>query len=239
MPHLTPFPRYVIAGASLLSLAALAAPPERENQPHEMILGTARAFLESGAGRAGGETIVELAPLDPRLRLAACNAPLEAFGRSETPLAGNITVGVRCPGAEPWTVYVRATLHRYLDVAVLRNALAKDAAIKAADLAFANKDAAELRGGYLTDPAQIVDRQVKRALPAGTVLTPSVLTAPRIVRRGQQVIIRAGKPALSVQMSGIALADGEEGQLIHVRNAQSRRIVEGRVVAPGVVEIDR
>lgn len=230
--------RRVAAGISL-SLAALAVPLAGENQPHEAILDTARAFLESGARHGSGETVIDVAPIDPRLQLAACNAPLEAFGHSDTPHSGSATVGVRCAGSSPWTVYVRATVHLFLDVAVLRKALAKDAVVGEADLDFVRRDAAELRGGYLSDPAQILNRQVKRPLAAGTVLTPGVLTAPRIVRRGQQVVIRSSGAALSVQMSGEALADGEEGQRIHVRNAQSRRIVEGRVVAPGVVEIGR
>lgn len=238
MPHPPRFLCLAAAGISL-SLAAPAAPLARENQSHEAILGTARAFLESGARHGGGETVIDVASIDPRLQLAACDAPLEAFGHSDTPRSGSATVGVRCAGSNPWTIYVRATVHLHLDVAVLRNALARDAVVGEADIDFVRKDAAELRGGYLADPAQIVNRQVKRALPAGTVLTPGVLTAPRIVRRGQEVVIRSRSGALSVQMSGEALADGEEGQRIHVRNAQSRRIVEGRVIAPGVVEIGR
>ncbi|HLF97956.1 MAG TPA: flagellar basal body P-ring formation chaperone FlgA [Methylococcaceae bacterium] len=238
MPH----PSHLLfraAAALSLSFAAFAAPPARENQPHETILDTARAFLESGARHENGETVIDVAPIDPRLQLAACDAPLEALGHSDTPHSGSATVGVRCAGSNPWTVYVRATVHLFLDVAVLRNARAKDAIVGEADLDFVRKDAAGLRGGYLSDPAQIMGRQLKRALPAGTVLTPDVLTAPRIVRRGQQVVIRSSGAALSVQMSGEALEDGEDGQRIHVRNSQSRRIVEGRVVAPGVVEIGR
>jgi flagella basal body P-ring formation protein FlgA len=238
MPHLLSSLRHAAAGASL-SLAALSAPLAQENQPHEAILDTARAFLESNRQQTAGETVIDVTPIDPRLRLSACDAPLEAFGRSDLPQAGNATIGVRCPGSHPWTVYVRATLHLHLEVAVLRNALRKDATVGDADIYFVRKDAAELRGGYLSDPGQIVNRNVKRALPAGTVLTPDLLTTPKIVRRGQQVMIRAGGAELNVQMSGEALADGEEGQSIRVRNAQSRRIVEGRVVAPGVVEIDR
>lgn len=237
MPHISPFLRRVAALS--LFLAPFATPAAGENQPHETLLATARAFLESRAGDEPGETVVEVAPIDPRLQLAACDTPLEAFGYGDGGRSGHVTVGVRCTGTTPWTVYLRATVHRYREVAVLRNALARDAAIGAADVDFVRKDIAELRGGYLSDPTQILDSRAKRALPAGTVLAPGLLTAPRLVRRGQEVLIRSGDGVLAVQMSGEALADGEEGQRIRVRNSRSRRIVEGRVVAPGVVEVDR
>jgi flagella basal body P-ring formation protein FlgA len=38
-------------------------------------------------------------------------------------------------------------------------------------------------------------------------------------------------------MSGKALADGVAGQRVQVRNLSSRRVVEGTVVAPGLIRV--
>ena|SRR5690625_4909016 len=44
--------------------------------------------------------------LDPRLRLRQCTEALETFSPHAQHRPGHLTVGVRCRGAHPWTLYV-------------------------------------------------------------------------------------------------------------------------------------
>jgi flagella basal body P-ring formation protein FlgA len=66
-----------------------------------------------------------------------------------------------------------------------------------------------------------------------------LLAAPRVIRRGQQVSIRSATTGVQVRMGGRALEGGAIGDLVRVRNASSGRIVEGRVVGPGRVRVER
>ena len=42
---------------------------------------------------------------------------------------------------------------------------------------------------------------------------------------------------IQVRMNGEALADGTQGKVVRVRNASSKRIVEGEVIAKGMVKV--
>ena len=56
--------------------------------------------------------------LDPRLRLARCDAPLETFMPRGSTQVGRVSVGVRCAGPKRWTVYVQVDVSAPVEVAV-------------------------------------------------------------------------------------------------------------------------
>lgn len=77
-----------------------------------------------------------------------------------------------------------------------------------------------------------------RSVSAGAVLRESWLAPPTAVERGQSVRLRAGRGGLAVEAAGRALEDGHTGELIRVMNLASRRVLSGRVVGSGAIEMD-
>lgn len=209
-----------------------------KSQSHTAILDTVRHYLETQVVQTGSDYRIDISPIDAHLQLALCDGFLEAFSLGETRHTGLLTVGVRCTGSNPWTLYTRAKVGIYQMVLVLRESLPQGAVINAAHLDFAQQDIIDLRNGYFTTPDQAVGKRVKRTLAAGTVLTSNVLETPKIIKRGQKVSIRLRNGMLDVQMEGTALTDAEPGQRIQVRNENSKRVIQGTAVAPGVVEVD-
>jgi flagella basal body P-ring formation protein FlgA len=126
----------------------------------------------------------------------------------------------------------------YKQVAVLRGTVRQGTILSPNDLDLMQKDAATLRGGFLT-LEEAVGKPVRKTLSAGTVLLPAHLTAIKLVKRGQQIAIRALRPTFEVSMAGVALMDGEVGQRIRVRNTASQRVIEGLVTPDGAVSVSR
>lgn len=208
------------------------------SQSHAAILDTVRTYLETQVIPAGSDYRIDISPIEARLQLAACDGALEAFSLNEARHTGLLTVGVRCQGSTPWTIYTRAKVGIYQTVLVLRESLSLGAVITAAQLDFSKKDISELRGGYFTAAEQAIGKIAKRTLAVGTVLTGNVLETPKIIKRGDKVSIRLRNNTLDVHMDGTALTDAEQGQRVKVRNENSKRIVEGTAIAPGVMEVD-
>lgn len=206
-------------------------------QSHAAILETVRQYLETQVVPAGSEHSIDISPIDSRLQLAPCDGALEAFSLSDKRSAGLLTVGVRCLGGTPWTLYTRAKVALYQTVLVLRESIPLGTEITAAHLDFARKDVSGLQGGYFTAPEQAIGKRAKYSLTAGTMLSGNVLEMLKIIKRGEKVSIHLNNGMLVVEVEGTALADGEPGQRIRVRNESSKRIVEGTAVAPGVVEV--
>jgi len=221
----------------LLALAVPAAFAEIRVQSRESIVAAIAALIESDFRQKNQEFQVEPVKLDSRLRLPLCERPLEAFFLPGQRESGSLSVGVRCEGGHPWTLYNKVRVKAYRNVVVLKNAVRQGSVLTEADLDLEKRDLAELRGNYFTAFEQAVGRSLKRTLPAGAVLSSEGLSVPKMIQRGQKVIIQAESENFAVKMSGQALSDGGIGQRIRVRNDQSARIVEGTVAGPGLVRI--
>lgn len=220
---------------TVLTLTAGAAAYAQDSEPHARILDVARGFLEQQLAGRPGRSEISLGALDRRLRLAPCDGGLEAWLPPGGKLFGNTSVGVRCSGAQAWKLYVPARIALLQDVVVTRGFLARGTKIGLEHIELAERDVSASGHGYISDPEQAIGMVLKQPVQNGLVLTPAMLDRLRLIRRGDDVVIVSRTGNFEVRMSGSALSDGAEGDRIRVRNSHSKRIVEGKVSAPGVV----
>jgi len=89
----------------------------------------------------------------------------------------------------------------------------------------------------MTDPYQLIGRELRRDTPEGELLRTRDITPPRLVQRGSLITMKIETPYILITAQGKAQQDGTEGDMVRVLNTQSNRVVEGVVTAPGVVEI--
>ncbi|NEX21077.1 flagellar basal body P-ring formation protein FlgA [Thiorhodococcus mannitoliphagus] len=226
----------LIACAGLILSSAMAHAGETE--PLERILESARSFLAQRlSDDPSTETRIELGQLDSRLKLRRCahipTAQLAPGGRTD----GNTTVNVRCSEPVGWSIFVPVRIERHAEVVVTARALARKQLIKGQDVRLERKETSGLTSGYFSDPAAVIGQETKRRLVPGQVLTASHVAPPQLVERGQEVILYAVRPGLTVRMKGEALEDGAEGQRIRVRNRSSKRVVEGYVEPSGAIRV--
>lgn len=227
-----------------LALCALALPPAAlgsEVESHGNILKAARAFLTEQARQHHGDSLeVRVVPgrLDSRLRLRACDTPLEAHLPPGGRLIGGTTVGVRCPGPSPWSLYVPMQVNVRGEVVIINRSLPRGTVLSSGDLRLERRELNSLHSGYLVDPERAKDMVLRRALSGGTVLTPHMVEPQRLVHRGERVTLISENSVVTVRMAGEAMADGSYGDRVRVRNLSSRRVVEGRVLSAGVVGVN-
>ena len=224
--------------AGLVLAAVPLAAGAAGTQPLAEIRAAARAHvarLYAAEGAVRHEIAVQR--LDPRLRLARCDRPLQTFDPPGARRHGNTVVGVRCPGSSPWTVYVPVRVALIRPVVVTRRPVPRGAVLTRADLALRERDTATLPLGYLTRIEAAVGQRARRALPAGAVVAPGALERTPVVRRGQRVILLARTGVIEVRVAAVALADAAAGERVSVRNLRSRRVVEGVAVREGVVRV--
>ena len=175
--------------------------------------------------------------LDSRLRLQQCERTLEAFSQHDRVGLGNQTVGVKCNGSTPWSVYVPVTVKLFKPVVVTTKALAARHIIKASDVAVKRVDVGAFKQGYLSDATVIIGQQLKYPLPNGALLNHNNIKPEKIVRRGDLITLVAEAGAMKVRMNGTALSDASLGQRIKVKNSSSKRVVVGVVDGPGLVRV--
>jgi len=179
-----------------------------------------------------GQVSFSVGSIDPRLAVAPCPA-LEAFVPPGARLWGNATVGVRCGGATPWTVYVPVTVHVSGNYIVTARPLPPGQLVTQADLTVVPGDLTQLPAGIVTDPAQAIGKTVVAGLAAGQPLRVDALRQPPVVLQGQSVRLQSQGPGFKVSAEGRAIANAAEGQLVQVRTASGQTI--SGIAKPGAV----
>lgn len=177
---------------------------------------------------------IEVGNLDTRLRLPACNGKLQPHINSPKPYGNNLTVKVSCLGTQRWSVFLPVKLDIHVMAVVASRSIGRGELITKADVHLARVNASS---DYVEDPARIIGMIPRRPLRAGEVVKPTQMQAPVAVERGAAVALEAVRGGISVTAVGTAMANGQVGDQIKVRNNQSNRVVDGRVTAPGKVQI--
>lgn len=171
------------------------------------------------------------ASVDGALRMAACDQPLQAVPTSAR------TVEVRCVAEPGWRLYVPVRVRREAEVVVLKGPLRAGEPITAEQLTVQRRDMSGEGTGF-SDPADLVGRTPRVGLAGGAALTEADLAiGERLLRRGDPVVLVSRVGGVEVRMAGRALGKAGPGGAVAVENTGSRRVVRGRLVEEGVVEV--
>lgn len=164
----------------------------------------------------------------------SCGAPVEVEA-VDTRQLGRMRFVVRCPDPKGWRhdAIVRARVSA--QVAVTAMPLKAGELLGMEHVTLERRDVT-LIGDAVGAPETVVGQTSRRSLRAGEVLRASQLTAPLVVKRGDQVLMVARQEGIEVSMAGEALDAGAQGAVVRVRNAASGQVVRMRVAGAGTVE---
>ncbi|MCV2401513.1 flagellar basal body P-ring formation chaperone FlgA [Marinomonas sp. C2222] len=99
-------------------------------------------------------------------------------------------------------------------------------------------DISNIRGQIFTENNPPYGLIASRNLPLNTFITDSLTDFPRVINKGDSVLITASSGTIVVKMNGIALEHGKKGQQIRVKNTSSGRIVYAKVVTSSEVLVN-
>src|SRR5690349_8290817 len=177
MMRTTEYRRLAAVACALAALVSIAQAQETEIESLGAIRAAAETYVKSLVPASAGETTVTVGQLDSRLRLAHCPPKdVSASLPAGMTLQARSTVGVTCAGPVHWTVYVPVTVESKISVLVLTHAVNRDARLTAADVTTETRKTAGPGNAYLTSPAELGGRAVRRPLAAGTTLSIDMFT---------------------------------------------------------------
>lgn len=107
-----------------------------------------------------------------------------------------------------------------------------------ADLVPADIPLASLPGAALRLSADLVGKEVQRALLADRPVAPTSVREPRAIRRGDQVLIAYSGDGIALTAPGRALQDGVLGEEVRVVNLASNRTITATAAGAGRVTVE-
>ena len=225
----------------MLALAAMAvvalgtrAVADESIEGTERLAAVARAAAAHESGRP--ETELEVATIDPRLRLPACAQAPSGHLTPGTRSSTQLTVEIRC-ASPPWRQFVAVRIRALEPVVIAARPLGRLQVVTADDVALVPRDLASVPAGYFRRVEDVVGRIVQRTIGSGEVLLPSAARPPPMVRRGQSVTVIAHAGGMSVRTAGLVQADAGLAERVQVRNAATGRTIEGIVRSGDTVEV--
>jgi len=230
--------RQILAAIALVQVLPSGSALAENTQALEEI---ATAAVEASRQRALQQdydnVAVEVRPLDNRLRLPRCGEPLTSFIPRASQVLGAVSVGVECPGPQPWTIYVRTQVVAQRAVPVLVRPVARNTVITEQDVKMIDQPVESTGEGIVFDPQQIVGMELTRSLSEGSTIRLRYLRPPKVVKRGQQVTLIAAQDGLEVRMAGQALTDAAAGDRVRVSAETSGKTVDGTAHSDGTVHV--
>ncbi|WP_245616450.1 flagellar basal body P-ring formation chaperone FlgA [Paraburkholderia acidipaludis] len=225
-PRAAPLPQSVAS--------APAQPVPAGQEDGETIRKTALAFLQQQSVGLPGKVAVTVSPVFPR-GLAACDS-LEPFMPPGARSWGQTTVGIRCVGAKPWTLYVSARVTVDVTYYVSGRQIEPGETLSVADLVPREADLASLPRTVVTDPSQAAGALALLRISAGLPLRTDMLRSASSVMIGQTVKVIAVGTNFTISSEGSVLNNAAPGQLVRVRTPQGQ-IITGVVKDANTVQI--
>ncbi|WP_254366829.1 flagellar basal body P-ring formation chaperone FlgA [Paraburkholderia sp. NMBU_R16] len=210
--------------------AAVPAGP----QDGESVRRTALTFLQQQSAGLPGKITITVAPAFPR-GLASCTT-LVPFMPPGARLWGRTTVGVRCAGERPWTLYLQARVSLESTYYLAARQIEPGAVVSAADLMTREGDLANLPRTIVTDPSQAVGAVALARIGAGSPLREDMLRTASSVTIGQTVKVIAVGTGFSISSEGAVMNNASPGQQVRVKTAAGQ-IISGIVKDGSTVEI--
>jgi flagella basal body P-ring formation protein FlgA len=201
---------------------------------------------------------VQLAPLDSRVKLRACERPLAM----DLPFANAQTVRVRCSqpvwqqfvqvsvsgkpaqslaGAPSWPADKGPSANKPAEptqrwVLVASVPLQRGMTLNATHVQRAQVDTQGMPVNVLEQASEVLHAEVVRDVRPGVPLRSQDIRPTVLVKRGQMVLLSVGQPqGFQISARVEALQDGRYGEQIKLKNRDSGRELSGRVQGPNQV----
>ncbi|WP_345812189.1 flagellar basal body P-ring formation chaperone FlgA [Paraburkholderia sp. PREW-6R] len=216
------------------AVAGTPSAPLPGQQDPEAIRSVALAFLQQQSTGLPGTVEISVAAAFPR-GLAACTG-LVPFMPSGARLWGRTTVGVRCAGEHPWTIYLQARISLHATYYLAARAMAPGEVLSAADLVARDGDLAGLPQAIVTDPSQAIGSVTLTRVAGGMPLRRDMLRSASAVSIGQTVRVVAAGEGFAISAEGSAMNNASPGQQVRVKTANGQ-IISGIVKDGATVEI--
>src|SRR5690554_880970 len=194
-------------------------------------------FLEQEYQQSAKKLTIQVGRLDPRLRLAACEEPLQMNLRDPDHSGGSISVQVSCALPQPWAIYTSAQVDLYHEILVARRAIGRGEILNESNVEQKQVNISLQRQGYLIDLQSLEGQVAKRNIRPGETLRQGLLEAPLAISRGQTVSLASRSGGITVVTQAEALGNGRVGEQVRVRNLSSERIISARIIEEGAVEV--
>lgn len=214
--------------------------PATQEASVEQIRLTLQRYVEKLVEGKVGEVQVRLLNLADPITVPAGLLEVRVTGRALDEGLGRriFQMALAVDGTPVQTLKVVADVSATAEVVTASRYIKPEETIQAEDLTLTTVQLPALVHDFVIDPGAAVGKRAVKPLRADTPVRLSAISAPFVIKRGDQVTIEVKHGGLLIQASGLTKSGGQVGQSITVTNLDSGKEIRGKVVGPGVVRVE-
>lgn len=189
------------------------------------------------ASVSDAKIIIEPQTLDSRIQLPRCLDNAKAELASNRAINRTNTVRISCSSPDLdylWQMFLSVRVQITYPVVVTNQTLAPGELINSSNIKLQYLDQHSLRGKQFTDIASLDGVRVKRRVAQGH---PIFADNVCFICKGDSVSIYAISDNFQIKTQGEALADGNIGDRIRVRNSKTNKQINAYIEKIGIVSI--
>ncbi len=133
---------------------------------------------------------------------------------------------------------VKYRIKKYEKVLIINDLVTRNTLVAENMFHVERTDVTRLKECPIYDFSEISGLRAKRNLRRGKILTTASLEKVPDIIFGNNLAIIYGSGSFRVSAEGIALQNGSIGEMIKVKNVQSKKIIRGRISEKGVVRVE-
>lgn len=212
-------------------------PANSQFQNTDVVRQTAERFLREQTTGLPGQVKITVGDAVSE-RMPACGA-LEPFLPPGARLWGSTTVGVRCAGERPWTLYLQARVSITATYFVAARQINPGETIGPNDLSPRQGDLTLLPRTVATDAGQIVGTVAVNRITSGLPIRSDLLRSAIAVQQGQTVRVVTRGAGFEVSTEGQVLSRASAGDPVQVRT-RAGQVISGTVKSnkQGNIEVE-
>lgn len=215
--------------------------------PRQALIAQAQQWAAPALGRSAAQ--VQFAPLDERVQIKACEAPL-AF---DWPFNNRETLRVRCAAAAGagWQLFLRVTdaptnfgagadtsgAGLVRKVVVARRTLPRGTLIQADMVELADVALAPGQMAPMDSLEAVQSAELMRDVAGGSPILAQDLRRAVLVKQGQMAVLTVGKGrGFEIAVRVEVLQDGKMGDQVRLKNNETGKVLSGVVVGPNALK---
>ncbi|MDX1795849.1 MAG: flagellar basal body P-ring formation chaperone FlgA [Hydrogenovibrio sp.] len=223
-----------LLSSNFLCASAQPTTPENQYQTAASLQKQALEYLKQKVDQKLKNPVITVNPVSNRLHLGLCQNPVKLEDKTPDKIAGRVSLKLSCSQPE-WKLYVTASIDGQLPVIVSTRGILRETTIKASDVKQVYLSYRKVRRGAMTHLNNVIGMRAKRSIPPNKIITIRFLQPPYLVFKDQPIKIVTYAGEIKVETAGIALENGTKQQQIPIRNASSKKVIKGIVIAPNTV----
>jgi flagella basal body P-ring formation protein FlgA len=185
------------------------------------------------------DVIIDVKNKPESLVVADTDTALEVVTKPQANFQGwmSLQVKVSFGSGEYVTAPVSLSVRRFAQALVCKNRIPQGSLLESSDFVLQREEITNNFRDVLTNMDDIAGKTAKTSISAGQIVYASMLDNQKLVKKNDTVTVTFDTSLISITMRAVAMKDGKEGEIIQVKNIDSRKIFDAQVVSNTLVRV--